>query len=168
MRPLRFEQPGSVGREELVGREWLFEEVEARLKSTRAVAIVGDAGFGKTTLIDELVKYATGVKVTPATRQPGDYGHPPARSISHAMLREGGKLSSSMSLHHIPSYSFSSPFTVGAQMDPTPAVSRLASTVVGYHFCQADNSATCLVPEFVRSLAAYLALSPLLKGTGSF
>ena len=27
LRPLRFEQPGTVGREELIGRSWLFEEV---------------------------------------------------------------------------------------------------------------------------------------------
>ena len=27
LRPLRFEQPGTVGREEVIGRNWLFEEV---------------------------------------------------------------------------------------------------------------------------------------------
>ena len=29
LRPLRFEQPGTVGREEVIGRNWLFEEVSA-------------------------------------------------------------------------------------------------------------------------------------------
>ena len=28
LRPLRFEQPGTVGREELIGRGWLFDEVK--------------------------------------------------------------------------------------------------------------------------------------------
>lgn len=34
--------------------------------------------------------------------------------------------------------------------------------VVGYHFCQADNTYTCLVPEFVHSIAALLARAPQL------
>lgn len=32
----------------------------------------------------------------------------------------------------------------------------LASHIVGYHFCQADNNSTCLVPDFVHSLSAQL------------
>jgi len=38
----------------------------------------------------------------------------------------------------------------------------LASQVVAYHFCQADNAPTCSVPMFVRSLAAQLAQAPAL------
>jgi hypothetical protein len=34
--------------------------------------------------------------------------------------------------------------------------------VVAYHFCQADNAPTCLVPELVHSLAAQLAQAPQL------
>lgn len=34
--------------------------------------------------------------------------------------------------------------------------------VVAYHFCQADNTYTCLVPEFVHSIAALLARAPQL------
>lgn len=34
--------------------------------------------------------------------------------------------------------------------------------VVAYHFCQADNTYTCLVPEFVHSVAALLARAPQL------
>ncbi|KAM6979934.1 protein TANC1-like [Aplochiton taeniatus] len=37
------------------------------------------------------------------------------------------------------------------------AVHRLAAKVVAYHFCQADNAYTCLVPEFVHSVAALLS-----------
>ena len=36
------------------------------------------------------------------------------------------------------------------------------SQVVAYHFCQADNTYTCLVPEFVHSVAALLARAPQL------
>ena len=36
--------------------------------------------------------------------------------------------------------------------------------VVSYHFCQADNTYTCLVPEFVHSVAALLSRAPQLSG----
>ena len=41
-------------------------------------------------------------------------------------------------------------------------VRNLAHQVVAYHFCQADNSPTCLVPEFVQSLAGQLCQAPQL------
>ena len=39
----------------------------------------------------------------------------------------------------------------------------LSHALVAYHFCQADNAPTCLVPEFVHSLAAQLAQAPQLQ-----
>lgn len=42
-------------------------------------------------------------------------------------------------------------------------VKSLASRVVAYHFCQADNNGTCLIPEFVHSLAAQLCQAPQLN-----
>lgn len=39
---------------------------------------------------------------------------------------------------------------------------QLASDVVAYHFCQADNNSTCLVPDFIHSLAAQLCQAPQL------
>ncbi|XP_041979704.1 protein TANC2 isoform X2 [Aricia agestis] len=42
-------------------------------------------------------------------------------------------------------------------------VTQLASKVVAYHFCQADNNSTCLVGEFVHSLAAQLCQAPRLQ-----
>ncbi|CAG2057215.1 unnamed protein product, partial [Timema podura] len=41
-------------------------------------------------------------------------------------------------------------------------IRHLASHVVAYHFCQADNNSTCLVPDFVHSLAAQLCQAPQL------
>ena len=42
-------------------------------------------------------------------------------------------------------------------------IKQLASTVVAYHFCQADNNNTCLVPDFIHSLAAQLCQAPQLS-----
>jgi len=39
----------------------------------------------------------------------------------------------------------------------------LSQMVVGYHFCQADNSITCHVPEFIHSLAAQLYQAPQME-----
>ena len=41
-------------------------------------------------------------------------------------------------------------------------MSLLSPSIVGYHFCQADNGPTCQVPEFVHSLAAQLSQAPQL------
>ncbi|CAG5100388.1 Oidioi.mRNA.OKI2018_I69.XSR.g16978.t1.cds [Oikopleura dioica] len=170
IRPLRFEQPGSVGREELIGRGWLFDDIAARIASVRTVAIVGDAGFGKTTIIDELVKYSTGRKI-----------HSPRSPKQWSALGMGGyarsgtgsaKMSSSMSLHQLnlsvnsASSHFQSQRNLNLNLNEQfeePSVAKLAAQVVAYHFCQSDNSATCLVPEFVRSIAAHLVQSPHLR-----
>ncbi len=39
----------------------------------------------------------------------------------------------------------------------------MASRVVAYHFCQADNAPTCSVAEFVHSLASQLSQAPALR-----
>ena len=47
-------------------------------------------------------------------------------------------------------------------MEATKELRKLASEVVSFHFCQIDNSVTCLVGEWVHSLAAQLAQAPAL------
>ena len=42
------------------------------------------------------------------------------------------------------------------------SLGRLAGQLVGYHFCQADNAPTCMVPQLVHSLAAQLCQAPQL------
>ena len=42
------------------------------------------------------------------------------------------------------------------------SLKSLASHVVAYHICQADNNVTCMVAEFVYSLAAMLTTAPQL------
>lgn len=41
-------------------------------------------------------------------------------------------------------------------------IRELASHVVAYHFCQADNNSTCLVPDLIHSIAAQLCQAPQL------
>lgn len=43
------------------------------------------------------------------------------------------------------------------------SLQNLGSQVVAYHVCQADNNITCMVPDFVHSLAAYLSRAPQLQ-----
>ena len=42
------------------------------------------------------------------------------------------------------------------------SMKALSSQVVAYHFCQSDNAPTCLVPEFIHSIAAQMSQSPQL------
>ena len=48
-------------------------------------------------------------------------------------------------------------------LEATKELRKLASEVVSFHFCQIDNSVSCLVGEWVHSLAAQLAQSPVLS-----
>ena len=47
-------------------------------------------------------------------------------------------------------------------MSSPPSCPLVSSCTVAHHFCQADNSPTCLVPEFVQSLAGQLCQAPQL------
>ena len=55
-------------------------------------------------------------------------------------------------------YSSSSTLTRVRQQSEQ-ALMSLASQICAFHICQADNSLTCMVPEFVHSLAAQMAHS---------
>lgn len=48
----------------------------------------------------------------------------------------------------------------------TECTSACFLQVVSYHFCQADNCYTCLVPEFVHNMAALLSSAPHLTSYG--
>ncbi|XP_049872678.1 protein TANC2 isoform X4 [Pectinophora gossypiella] len=52
---------------------------------------------------------------------------------------------------------------VGPEEITAEMFTHLAANVVAYHFCQADNNSTCLVGEFVHSLAAQLCQAPKLQ-----
>lgn len=52
--------------------------------------------------------------------------------------------------------------TAALAADQPVCVLTFLSQVVAYHYCQADNAYTCLVPEFVHNVAALLCRSPQL------
>uniref|UniRef100_A0A665WAJ7 Tetratricopeptide repeat, ankyrin repeat and coiled-coil containing 1a n=1 Tax=Echeneis naucrates TaxID=173247 RepID=A0A665WAJ7_ECHNA len=159
LKPLLFEVPGITTETPFVGRDWLFARLEEVLKKTsscegRGAVVVGNAGSGKTAIIWRLVTLSCHGVRTP----------------------QGGP-----SIHHSPNSSSPKckPYLCSQQSDSQPnqsaaagtsngtaqrkeAVRCLAAKVVAYHFCQADNTYTCLVPEFVHSVAALLARAPQL------
>lgn len=73
LKPLHFEVPGLSSDWLFTGREWLFQEVDACLRSddpstVRGVVIVGNMGFGKTAIITRLVALSChGNRMCPTT-----------------------------------------------------------------------------------------------------
>lgn len=50
-----------------------------------------------------------------------------------------------------------------ASLTAQESLRNLAPQIVAYHFCQSDNNLTCMVPEFIHSIAAYLSKAPQLS-----
>lgn len=60
LKPLLFEVPSITTDSVFVGREWLFQAIEEKLKNTdlaesKGTVITGNVGFGKTAIISRLV-----------------------------------------------------------------------------------------------------------------
>uniref|UniRef100_A0A671LT55 Protein TANC2-like n=1 Tax=Sinocyclocheilus anshuiensis TaxID=1608454 RepID=A0A671LT55_9TELE len=129
LKPLLFEVPSLTPDAVYTGREWLFQEVDACLRSSESsanqgVVIVGNVGFGKTAIISRLVALSChGNRMRQIT---SDSPHASPKLTSHLYL-----------LSHV--------------------------QVVAYHYCQADNAYTCLVPEFVHNVAALLCRAPQMQ-----
>uniref|UniRef100_A0A452RJA1 Tetratricopeptide repeat, ankyrin repeat and coiled-coil containing 2 n=1 Tax=Ursus americanus TaxID=9643 RepID=A0A452RJA1_URSAM len=156
LKPLLFEVPSITTESVFVGRDWVFHEIDAQLQSSNAsvnqgVVIVGNIGFGKTAIISRLV--ALSCHGTRMRQIASDSPHAsPKRTYSFLMN----------TLLHC-SESFSDILrTPEMRRRQEEAMRRLASQVVAYHYCQADNAYTCLVPEFVHNVAALLCRSPQL------
>uniref|UniRef100_A0A3B4WVZ3 Tetratricopeptide repeat, ankyrin repeat and coiled-coil containing 2 n=1 Tax=Seriola lalandi dorsalis TaxID=1841481 RepID=A0A3B4WVZ3_SERLL len=142
LKPLLFEVPSITMDSVFTGREWLFQEIDAHLNSpnastNRGVVVVGNIGFGKTAIISRLV----------------------ALSCHGTRMRQIA--SDSPQASPKPEGAFC-PGTPEMRRRQEEAMRRLASQVVAYHYCQADNAYTCLVPEFVHNVAALLCRSPHL------
>nr|XP_033773520.1 protein TANC2 isoform X2 [Geotrypetes seraphini] len=144
LKPLLFEVPSITTDSVFVGRDWLFHEIDAQLQSddngvNQGIVICGNIGFGKTAIISRLVALSChdvdGSRELPLT-QP---------TQAHTSIASG-----------------SCPGTPEMRRRQEEAMRRLASQVVAYHYCQADNAYTCLVPEFVHNVAALLCRSPQL------
>uniref|UniRef100_A0A8C3KZ90 Tetratricopeptide repeat, ankyrin repeat and coiled-coil containing 1 n=1 Tax=Chrysolophus pictus TaxID=9089 RepID=A0A8C3KZ90_CHRPC len=151
LKPLLFEVPSITTDSVFVGREWLFQAIEEKLKNTdlaesKGTVITGNVGFGKTAIISRLV----------------------ALSCHGSRMRQiasNSPNSSPQSKSLLGTYTvrtMNCPGTPDNQSQTGDSVKRLASKVVAYHYCQADNTYTCLVPEFVHSIAALLCRSSQL------
>ncbi|XP_070703520.1 protein TANC2 [Pempheris klunzingeri] len=164
LKPLHFEVPGPSSDWLFTGREWLFQEVDACLRSgdpstSRGVVIVGNMGFGKTAIISRLVALSChGNRMRPtAAGSQTIPKHVEAVSFSHNSLGRGGAGDEGGG------GGGSCPGTPEMRRRQEEALRRLAGQVVSYHFCQADNCHTCLVPEFVHNMAAMLSDAPQLS-----
>ncbi|XP_011357287.1 protein TANC1 isoform X3 [Pteropus vampyrus] len=166
LKPLLFEVPSITTDSVFVGRDWLFHQIEENLRNpelteNRGAVVVGNVGFGKTAIISKLVALSC-------------HGSRMRQIASNSPSSSPKTSDSSPDLPFTPllSPSSSSGGTNAAKMltgsgSDTPenqrpredAVKYLASKVVAYHYCQADNTYTCLVPEFVHSIAALLCRS---------
>ncbi|XP_014641426.1 PREDICTED: protein TANC1 isoform X2 [Ceratotherium simum simum] len=166
LKPLLFEVPSITTDSVFVGRDWLFHQIEENLRNTeltenRGAVVVGNVGFGKTAIISKLVALSC-------------HGSRMRQIASNSPSPSPKTSDSSQDLPFTPLLSPSSS-TTGTNAAKTPpgsrsdtpenqrpredAVKYLASKVVAYHYCQADNTYTCLVPEFVHSIAALLCRS---------
>ncbi|XP_021368868.1 protein TANC2-like isoform X2 [Mizuhopecten yessoensis] len=158
--PLEMEVPHTDSKTDFVGREWLFNELEMILhsevgKDTRGVVITGGIGAGKTTLIEQLVHFSCFHDGSSSGLVEG-MGHRMSRDKA---FHNGVNYSPTSTLNHMtPQYRPSSDLSLNYN-----SLRNLASEVVGFHFCQADNNTTCLVPEFIHSLAARMSHAPQLS-----
>uniref|UniRef100_A0A671NL28 Protein TANC1-like n=1 Tax=Sinocyclocheilus anshuiensis TaxID=1608454 RepID=A0A671NL28_9TELE len=161
LKPLLFEVPSVSMDAVFVGRDWLFHRLEEVLTGGgdagegRGAVIIGNIGFGKTAVISRLVALSChgGRMRQIASNSPEAT---PQRADAHQTNQLNPPSQS-------PLHSNSCPPTPDTHRHREGAVKRLASKVVAYHYCQADNTYTCLVPEFVHSVSALLCRAPRLN-----
>ncbi|XP_030077274.1 protein TANC2 [Microcaecilia unicolor] len=161
LKPLLFEVPSITTDSVFVGRDWLFHEIDSQLQSdddgvNQGVVICGNIGFGKTAIISRLV--ALSCHGTRMRQIASDSPHASPKHVDGSRelpLAQPAQAHTSIT-------SGSCPGTPEMRRRQEEAMRRLASQVVAYHYCQADNAYTCLVPEFVHNVAALLCRSPQL------
>nr|XP_011418481.2 protein TANC2 isoform X1 [Crassostrea gigas]XP_034311480.1 protein TANC2 isoform X1 [Crassostrea gigas]XP_034311483.1 protein TANC2 isoform X1 [Crassostrea gigas]XP_034311486.1 protein TANC2 isoform X1 [Crassostrea gigas] len=151
-----FEVPHNEGKALFVGREWLFKDIEMALNSepttdrVRGVVLTGGIGAGKTAIIEQLVDSSFFTDGRSGLVEGSEHKINRDRMVYNGLTNYSPKSTLSHGL---------SASTSNLTYD---CLRSLGSQVVGYHFCQADNNVTCLVPEFVHSLAAQLSQAPQL------
>ena len=141
------------------GRTWIFRQLANHLmpcggsgsdvtsQGRRGVIITGATGSGKTSTALQLVEYSCFGRSRIPIRQS-------SASASGSTPSSGGG-----GIYESP---YSAGNSSGGGGSAADLIQSLGSRLVSYHFCQADNSATCLVPDFVHSLAAQLCQAPQL------
>uniref|UniRef100_H3DGE8 Tetratricopeptide repeat, ankyrin repeat and coiled-coil containing 1b n=1 Tax=Tetraodon nigroviridis TaxID=99883 RepID=H3DGE8_TETNG len=162
LKPLLFEVPSITTDSVFVGRDWLFQELEGILKTTdctqsQGAVVVGSVGYGKTAIISRLVALSChgGRMRQIASNSPSASPKSGEGSSTELLLTQPPQPTPPSSAANTLRTS-SCPGTPEMQRRREEAVRRLAAKVVAYHYCQADNTYTCLVPEFVHSIAALL------------
>ncbi|XP_076650310.1 zinc-RING finger and ankyrin repeat domain-containing protein rolling pebbles isoform X2 [Halictus rubicundus] len=141
LKPLFFEVPLLETDPLFTGRQWLLQEIDSVVNgSSPGVLISGSPGTGKTALVLQLVEHSCFGRrreqslPSDITEEPKEKEWPGcATTALHAGIRNTNE-----------------------------KVRELATHVVAYHFCQADNNSTCLVPDLIHSLAAQLCQAPQL------
>uniref|UniRef100_A0A8C5KQB1 Protein TANC2 n=1 Tax=Jaculus jaculus TaxID=51337 RepID=A0A8C5KQB1_JACJA len=164
LKPLLFEVPSITTDSVFVGRDWLFHQIEENLRNTelaenKGAVVIGNVGFGKTAIISKLVALSChGSRMRQiASNSPGS---PPKTSDPTQDLPFTPLLSPSSSTSGLTGAKTPAGSNTSENQRPREdAVKSLAAKVVAYHYCQADNTYTCLVPEFVHSIAALLCRS---------
>ncbi|XP_075222893.1 zinc-RING finger and ankyrin repeat domain-containing protein rolling pebbles isoform X4 [Lycorma delicatula] len=142
LKPLFFEVPLQEPDPLFVGRHWVIKQLEECLGGPGAGALItGLPGTGKTALLLQLVEYSCfGRRREPTYKQDlytcNGKDRPSPQSGSQSIYCQINLVSE--------------------------RIKHLASHVVAYHFCQADNNSTCLVPDFIHSVAAQLCQAPQL------
>uniref|UniRef100_S4REA0 TANC1/2-like winged helix domain-containing protein n=1 Tax=Petromyzon marinus TaxID=7757 RepID=S4REA0_PETMA len=180
LKPLPFELPSVAGEVSFVGREWLFRELELRLGGrvsgggsgrssiggSGGVFIVGGVGSGKTAIVARLVRLSCHGE-TAASRSNSSYNpaqhlrsDDPARRLA---AKERLLVLSASTVTMPQDRSRIKKGKPRCEMGPAADPSRCTVfQVVAYHYCQSDRASTCLVPEFVHSVAALLCRAPQL------
>ncbi|CAB1437938.1 unnamed protein product, partial [Pleuronectes platessa] len=150
LKPLLFEVPSITMDSVFTGREWLFQEIDAHLNSPNSTT---NRGVVVTAIMSRLVALSCH-----GTRMRQIASDSPQASPKHG---EGLPLTQPQPTHGTLGGG-SCPGTPEMRRRQEEGMRRLASQVVAYHYCQADNAYTCLVPEFVHNVAALLCRSPHL------
>ncbi|XP_063789752.1 protein TANC1 isoform X2 [Pseudophryne corroboree] len=165
LKPLLFEVPSITTDSVFIGRGWLFQEIEEKMRKSevpenRGVVIVGSVGFGKTAIISKLVALSCH-----GTRMRQIASNSPSSSPKGNEHTQDIPLSQTSPLSLNMCGTMNTMKMQGSRESPEhqklmdDSLKHLASKVVAYHYCQADNTYTCLVPEFVHSIAALLCRS---------
>ncbi|XP_075036921.1 protein TANC1 isoform X2 [Mixophyes fleayi] len=165
LKPLLFEVPSITTDSVFIGRGWLFQQIEEKMRRSelpenRGVVIVGSVGFGKTAIVSKLVALSCH-----GTRMRQIASNSPSSSPKGSDYIQDIPLSQTSPLSLNMCGTMNTMKMLGSRESPEyqklmdDSLKHLASKVVAYHYCQADNTYTCLVPEFVHSIAALLCRS---------
>nr|XP_006813233.1 PREDICTED: protein TANC2-like [Saccoglossus kowalevskii] len=151
LQSLRFEVPSVQDDPTFIGRDWVLNEIEQHLSCDSApnnsgIIITGSAGYGKTALIAKLVSGSEVGKDFMNSGTVEDFDGVQMNGLVNGLNGIGS----------------TDTLTRRMKQQSDRVYKALSSRVVAYHFCQTDNLTTCLVPEFIHSLAAQLSQSPQL------